>query len=42
MFLLEIMAGVLRNSNGHKTWVAWAIVAVFVVTGILVRIYRRR
>ena len=39
--VLEIMGGILRSNNGHKTWVAWAIVGVFVVTGILVRVYRR-
>jgi len=39
--VLEIMGGILRSSNGHKTWVAWAIVGVAVVTGILVRVYRR-
>jgi hypothetical protein len=38
----EILGGVLRSSNGHKTWVAWAIAGVMLVTGILVRLYRRR
>jgi len=41
-FVLEILGGILRSNDGHKTWVAWAIVGVAVVTGILVRVYRRR
>lgn len=39
--VLEVMGGVLRSSNGHKTWVAWTIAGVLLVTGILVRLYRR-
>ena len=38
---LEVMGGILR-SGGHKTWVAWVIAGVVLVTGILVRLYRRR
>jgi hypothetical protein len=40
--LLEITGGILRSNGGHKTWVAWAIAGVFLVAGILVRLYRRR
>jgi hypothetical protein len=40
--VLEIMGGLLRSHGGHKTWVAWALSGVALVTGILIRLYRRR
>lgn len=41
MPMLTVMGGVLRE-HGHKTWIAWAIVGVAVVIGMLGRFYRRR
>jgi hypothetical protein len=40
--LTMIMGGLLRSNHGHKTWVAWALAGVLLVTGVLVRLYRRR
>jgi hypothetical protein len=40
--VLEIMGGLLRSDGGHKTWVAWALAGVALITGILIRLYRRR
>jgi membrane protein DedA with SNARE-associated domain len=39
--MLVAMGGVLRE-HGHKTWIAWAIVGVAVVVGMLGRFYRGR
>ncbi len=38
----ELMGGLLRSNGGHKTWVAWVLAVAALVTGILVRLYRRR
>jgi membrane protein DedA with SNARE-associated domain len=38
---MVVMGGVLRE-HGHKSWVAWAIVGVAVVVGMLGRFYRGR
>jgi hypothetical protein len=42
LLVVEVLGGVLRSNGGHKTWVAWAIAGVLLVTGILFRLYRRR
>jgi hypothetical protein len=37
-----VMGGLLRDRNGHKTWVAWAFMAVVCVVGFTIRLYLRR
>ena len=37
-----VMGGLLRDHNGHKTWVAWVFTGVVCVVGFTVRLYFRR